>query len=186
MVLVGENRTQVERLGSCFHFHSSGNSSPMPKLHVITRTLEFDYGHRVLNHEGKCKYLHGHRGKAEITIGSDYLDDCGRVLDFGKVKEIVGGWIDDNWDHNMILHPEDSLLRASVVSTTNLSGRDPYGIWEGKFPFIMPKSCPNPTAENLVFVLAEKCVELLSPYDLNVCSVRLYETPNAYATYNYL
>lgn len=152
----------------------------MPKLHVITRTLEFDAGHRVLGHEGKCKYLHGHRYKAQIAVGSDSLDNCGRVLDFGKVKEIIGGWIDDNWDHNIILHPDDYLAGFAVGGIQELR------LFGGRRPFIMPKPYPNPTAENMAVVLAEKCVELLSEYDLSVHSVRLYETPNCWADYSYL
>ena len=28
----------------------------------VTKTIEFSYGHRLLNHNGKCRYLHGHNG----------------------------------------------------------------------------------------------------------------------------
>ena len=55
----------------------------------ITRRLEFDAGHRVLGHEGKCKNLHGHRYSAEITVTAPDLDGLGRVIDFGVIKEKV-------------------------------------------------------------------------------------------------
>ncbi len=29
----------------------------------ICRKIEFCYGHRLLNYEGKCRHLHGHNGK---------------------------------------------------------------------------------------------------------------------------
>ena len=37
----------------------------------ITKHIEFCYGHRLLNYAGKCRYLHGHNGKAVITIEED-------------------------------------------------------------------------------------------------------------------
>ena len=78
----------------------------------ITKKIEFDYGHRVLGHEGKCCYLHGHRGVAEVTVcavDDGGVDDLGRVVDFGVVKEVIGGWIDEKWDHNFLLHKDDPL-----------------------------------------------------------------------------
>ncbi|MEM4248235.1 MAG: 6-carboxytetrahydropterin synthase, partial [Candidatus Nanoarchaeia archaeon] len=32
----------------------------------VSREIEFSYGHRLLNYEGKCKHLHGHNGKALV------------------------------------------------------------------------------------------------------------------------
>jgi len=65
----------------------------------ITRKIEFDSGHRVLGHEGKCAHLHGHRYVAEITVESAGLDSLGRVVDFSVIKEKVGKWVDENWEY---------------------------------------------------------------------------------------
>ena len=40
----------------------------------VTRTIHFCYGHRLLNYQGKCRYLHGHNGKVEIELSSKALD----------------------------------------------------------------------------------------------------------------
>lgn len=61
---------------------------------LIMRKFEFDYAHRVLGHESKCKHLHGHRGVAEVIVSSPGLDSLGRIIDFGIVKQRVGKWID--------------------------------------------------------------------------------------------
>ena len=37
----------------------------------VTREIDFCYGHRLLNYDGKCSYLHGHNGRAIITIEVD-------------------------------------------------------------------------------------------------------------------
>src|SRR5262245_52482042 len=76
---------------------------------LCTRKLEFDAGHRVLGHGGKCRHLHGHRYVAEVTCYAEELDKLGFVVDFSVIKTVVGDWIDENFDHNMILNPKDPL-----------------------------------------------------------------------------
>ena len=40
----------------------------------VTREIRFCYGHRLLNYDGKCRHLHGHNGRAIITLETDRLD----------------------------------------------------------------------------------------------------------------
>ena len=79
-------------------------------MYKVTRELNFCYGHRLLEYAGKCKHLHGHNGKALITLSSSKLDDLGMVMDFTKLKLTVGVWIDNELDHKMILHKNDPLI----------------------------------------------------------------------------
>lgn len=165
---------------------------------TITRKLEFDSGHRVLGHEGKCRYLHGHRYVAEVTVHAPGLDELGRVVDFGVIKEVVGGWINDNWDHNMILHPDDPLAtvwsgKKTILGTQLFEGQIAE-LFGGKQPYIMP-SDKNPTAENLAKELFLQAADLLSFENveksssaqiytgLKVIGIRLWETPNSFADY---
>lgn len=143
---------------------------------TITRKLEFDYGHRVLGHEGKCRHIHGHRGVVELTVTAAALDTVGRVIDFSVIKREVGGWLDDSLDHNFLAHPEDPLLTLAEDTETF------YGVFAGKHPFVMPYG--NPTAENIARVIYEKAVCLLQPHGIRVTGVRLYETPNSWADYD--
>src|SRR5918992_2846257 len=78
----------------------------------VTREILFCYGHRLLNYEGKCKYLHGHNGRAVITLEAPRLDERGMVLDFTDIKRVVAAWIDDNLDHRMILQRNDPAVPA--------------------------------------------------------------------------
>ena len=59
----------------------------------VTREIDFCYGHRLLNYEGKCRYLHGHNGRAVIVLESRTLDSRGMVLDFSEIKQVVSRWI---------------------------------------------------------------------------------------------
>jgi len=83
----------------------------------ITRRLEFDSGHRIPNHDGQCKHLHGHRYAIEVTLSGEVADhpgkaDDGMVLDFGDIKAVISRWIDDRLDHRMILCRDDPAVAA--------------------------------------------------------------------------
>lgn len=149
---------------------------------TITKRLEFDYGHRVLGHDGKCRHLHGHRGRAEITVEAWKLNELDMVIDFGDVKTLVGGWIDKHWDHNLLLHEADPLMTVlTSLPTVSGLGMSPRAeaIFGGRNPFIMPNG--NPTAENMAAVLFHEAVQLLKDNRLTVLRVRLYETPTCFA-----
>ena len=134
---------------------------------TCTRRIEFDAGHRILEHESKCKYLHGHRYVIEATFTSQGLDNLGRVIDFGTIRELLGQWIDTNWDHTTILCEADKKLGETIAAQT------------GQPVFYMEK---NPTAENMAQYLLETiCPTLFADKNAKCTRIRLYETPNCYA-----
>ena len=133
---------------------------------TCTRCIEWDMGHRVLNHEGKCARLHGHRYKAEITCYANDLDEVGRVIDFGVIKAKLGEWIDDTWDHRtMICRDDTELLQV------NLSLKGAH--------FVVSNN--NPTAENIAQMLYYQAHQMLTAHGVTPVKVRVWETPNCYA-----
>ena len=131
-----------------------------------TRILKFDAGHRVVNHESKCRSLHGHEYKAHIFAESDALDSLGRVIDFSVIKEKVGAWIDEHWDHTMILWEQDPDL-------------DKINSCDKAKPVFVTEF--NPTAENLaLFLINEICPKLLNGTGVRVSKIILFETSNCY------
>ena len=128
----------------------------------VSREIDFCYGHRLLHYPGKCRHLHGHNGRAIITIEASGLDQRGMVLDFSEIKHVVSRWIDENLDHRMILNREDP-----VVPELQKLGE----------PLYLMDS--NPTAENIAKLIANFAAEQGFP----VVEVRLWETPHCYATY---
>lgn len=128
----------------------------------VTREIDFCYGHRLLNYDGKCKYLHGHNGRAVITIESPTLDARGMVIDFSDIKRVVSNWIDQNLDHRMILHRDD----PAVSALTKL----------GEPMFLVDV---NPTAENI----ARLIFEYAKSQGIPIVEARLWETPHCFATY---
>lgn len=72
----------------------------------VTREIDFCFGHRVMG-AADCGQLHGHNGRAVITLESESLDSLGMVLDFSEIKRVVSAWIDEHLDHRMILADDD-------------------------------------------------------------------------------
>lgn len=145
-------------------------------MNTATRIIDFDSAHRVLKHESKCRHVHGHRYSAHITIRSPKLDELGRVIDFGTIKEICKTWIDAKLDHNIILNSQDPLAKL-------------YREHEGEYIELMGDRAPfiienkNPTVEVIAQdVLMPNLRRLILGYNvsLEVSEITLYETANCY------
>ena len=128
----------------------------------VTREIDFCYGHRLMNYDGKCKYLHGHNGRAVISVEADRLDHRGMVLDFSDIKQVVSQWIDVNLDHRMLLHRDDPLVPILLAE------REPVFLLD-----------VNPTAENIAKLIYDHAASKGFP----IVEVRLWETPRCFATY---
>lgn len=102
-------------------------------MQLATRLHDFSAGHRVVGHENKCRLLHGHNYRVTFHCTADDLDSVGRVLDFASIKDRLCQWLEDNWDHRMLIWKDDPLLRMlQIVSNDSVV----------VLPF-------NPTAENM-------------------------------------
>jgi len=128
----------------------------------VTREIHFCYGHRLLNYDGKCRNLHGHNGRAIISLEAESLDALGMVVDFSKIKKVVSGWIDANLDHRMLLHKDDPML--AELRKHN----EPVYLLD-----------VNPTAENIAKVIYDYTKSQGFP----VTQVALWETHDSFAVY---
>ena len=133
---------------------------------TCSRIFNFDAAHRVKDHESKCKHLHGHRFVVEATFASDTgLDELGRIIDFGVLKETLGKWIDDNLDHSTILFIEDKELGDNISKHTKQE------------IFYLPF---NPTAENIASYLFYQICPKLFTGNIRCTKIKIYETPNSF------
>ena len=126
-------------------------------------------GHRVVGHESKCRHLHGHNYRIHFTCSAAQLDELGRVIDFGVIKELLCMWLEEHWDHKMMIYDEDPLL----PSLQELVPEDLVVV-----PF-------NPTAE----AMAQYLVETVAPAQLagtgvTLVSCHVEETTRCSATYS--
>jgi len=146
----------------------------MNKKMEITRRLEFDAGHRIPNHEGHCRHIHGHRYVIEVTLLGDVLNhqgyaDDGMVLDFGDIKKLTNELIVSKWDHAFLVAKEDESLVNFLGSI------------QGHKTVVLDVI---PTVENLAqtaFSILEPVLKNNFSGRLNLSRLRLYETPNCWA-----
>lgn len=124
--------------------------------YLIHRYHDISCGHRVFQHEGKCAYLHGHNYRIHFTCRafSEKLDEIGRVLDFGVVKELLCLWLEANWDHKFLIWQ-----------------KDPWYMMLYAFDQTVKSVSFNPTAEHM----ARYLVEVIGPQQLGNTGVELVE-----------
>lgn len=131
-------------------------------MYSVTKRIEFCYGHRLLEYDGICRHPHGHNAIAEIEVGSEELDSRNMVCDFGDIKKIVKGWIDQELDHKMLLRFDDPLVKPLQQL--------------GEPIFILDS---NPTVERI----ARLIFDYTSQQGFPVVRVTVWETPTSFAEY---
>ncbi len=131
-------------------------------MYRITQQIDFCYGHRLLNYDGKCRHLHGHNGRVVVVLEGDGLDERGMLVDFSDVKNALRTWIDDTLDHRMILCKDDPALQ----SLRDLG--EPVYVTDD-----------NPTAENIARLIYDQAVSLGFP----IAEVSVWESAKSFATY---
>ena len=142
----------------------------------IVKIIQWDMGHRVLNHRSICKGLHGHRYKAEICVSGNLVSESGvseegMVLDFADIKKISKKFIQEDLDHAFMVWEKDEEL----ISFFNNS--------EGHKPVIVPFT---PTAENVaayIYLKLKYKFQDVYKTGLQLHSVKLWETPSSFALY---
>src|SRR5690606_18144220 len=77
---------------------------------VAERYHDISCGHRVVGHEGKCRFLHGHNYRIHFTVAADQLDEIGRVVDFSVIKTQLCAWLEEHFDHKFLIWADDDLL----------------------------------------------------------------------------
>lgn len=140
----------------------------------IAILVDWEMGHRLPNHHGKCFNLHGHRYEAEVVVegiirGGHKAPDEGMVVDFtdlkGKVKAITQGL----WDHKTMIF-EDDPYRAELEKLPGV--------------IIVPIV---PTAENIARRLYQKMNSDMMPlaqHSYRIVKVIVRETANSWAEYS--
>ena len=147
----------------------------MPKINNmavlrLTRIFHFDMAHALLNYHGKCKNIHGHTYKLEVTVkGTPCNDDAspkkGMLIDFSDFKKLIQEEIITVWDHALMIHKDSDPILIDALKTN----------YEKVIfvPF-------QPTTENMICELSAIIKKIL-PSDLQLFSLRLYETENSFA-----
>lgn len=136
----------------------------------ITRIFTFDAAHMLDTHDGKCRNLHGHTYRLEVTLSGSLIQGGakdGMVCDFSDVKHDIEQHIISRFDH-ALLYDSNNANECELAALLEQ--------W-GKKTLRLP--CRT-TAENM----AAYIYHTLEDAKLPVSHIRLWETPNAYCDYS--
>lgn len=129
--------------------------------YIISKKIFFSYAHRMLNLKNKCSRIHGHNARVEIILESKTLKN-GILVDFDKISEKIGNWINKNFDHRLIMNKNDPYVKKMKDL--------------GEMIFLTDT---DPSAEilaKLIYLKAKK-------FNLPVVKIRLWETEFQFAEY---
>lgn len=139
---------------------------------LITKEFSFDMAHRLPNHEGKCRNIHGHTYKMQVALKGDVKDtpgapDEGMLIDFTALKNLVNRFIDLQLDHMYLCYDKDldvkKFLQDNRFAITLV-------------PFI-------PTAENMTEWIFNSLREEVERLGVELYSIKIWETPTSFAEF---
>ena len=178
--------------------------------HVIDKTFEFCYGHRVwtqkLNGEYAadlkcaCRHLHGHEGKMQVFLKSPTgtLDQTGMVTDFRHL-EWLKKWINEYIDHQFILDKSDPLYKSMLGGEELVPVYVPDTEVVAGYKVDLTNHKPDtpeyeyfegflvvdfvPTSENLSSWMAELVDAKMKKLNVTVDRIDWWETPKSRSTF---
>ena len=137
----------------------------------ITKQFSFETGHALYGYDGKCRNVHGHSYKLDVTVIGHPINDPshvkhGMVIDFGDLKAIVKEEIVSVFDHATVFNkntPHVELARELENRGHNVLLVD-Y----------------QPTSEMMIIDFADKIMNRL-PENIALHSLKLRETSTSFA-----
>lgn len=156
----------------------------MNRRYTVTKRLpDICTGHRLPNHPGGCKFLHGHNFQIYITASAYELTKDGFVIDFAELKKFTQ--VTDLFDHAFVLwelDPFAKLFRSEVVKAGILDANPE--LYEtlrilGDRVFTVPWI---PTVENISSYFLAKAKEMFDNGRVSIDSIRMFETENSECT----
>ncbi len=129
----------------------------------IAKEFDWEMGHRLPFHKGKCKNIHGHSYKMMVELEGE-LDENGMIMDYYDVKNIVGPVIEE-LDHSFMVYNGDKEVMEMIkkLGTKHLI------------------TDFQSTAENICLYILSKIKESTIPKNIKRVKVKVMETDNTYA-----
>ncbi|MGB5893495.1 MAG: 6-carboxytetrahydropterin synthase [Ignavibacteriaceae bacterium] len=127
------------------------------------KEFHWEMGHRLPEHFGLCKNIHGHSYKMIVKFEGE-LDEQGMVIDFYDVEKIIAPII-DKLDHAFMVKDDDKL---SLEFLEKLNSKKVVVNFES-------------TVENICKYISDKIIKSNLPKNIQYITVRVYETSEDYA-----
>jgi 6-pyruvoyltetrahydropterin/6-carboxytetrahydropterin synthase len=138
----------------------------------VTKVFVTETAHRLFGYQGACSNIHGHSYKFEVTLQGEELSDNGMVIDFKEIKNNIGAYINDFFDHSLILYKQDPLINILSDVKSYLGDTLKIRVMQS-----------NPTAENMALLLREFIVPFLKtqPREVTLYKIVVWETATSFA-----
>ena len=130
----------------------------------IAKEFYWEMGHRLKNHNGLCRNLHGHSYKMRVELDGEIATNS-MLMDYYKLTQIVHKIIEP-FDHSFLVEKSDNII-LSFLQENNFRCV--------VVPFVS-------TAENLCEFFANEIKKNLTQYEnIKNLTVRIYETTDVFA-----
>jgi 6-pyruvoyltetrahydropterin/6-carboxytetrahydropterin synthase len=130
---------------------------------TIAKEFHWEMGHRLPNHFGLCKNIHGHSYKMIVEFEGE-LDEQGMVIDFYDVEKIIAPMIDE-LDHAFMVKDDDEITLEFLEKLNSKKVMVDFFA----------------TVENICKYISEKIIKSNLPKNIKFINVRVYETAEDYA-----
>ena len=129
----------------------------------VAKEFHWEMGHRLPEHFGLCKNIHGHSYKMIVVIEGN-LNEQGMVIDFYDVEKKINPIV-EKLDHSFMVK-DDDMLTLEFLEKMN-----------SKKVVVDFES----TVENICKYISGEIKSSKLPNNVSSLAVRVYETPDAYA-----
>jgi 6-pyruvoyltetrahydropterin/6-carboxytetrahydropterin synthase len=129
----------------------------------IAKEFRWEMGHRLPEHFGQCKNIHGHSYKMLVEIEGE-LNKDEMVIDYYDVEKIINPII-GKLDHAFMVNKNDKVVLEFLEKMNS------------KKVIVDFQS----TAENICLYLLNEIKKVSLPQDVSEIKVRVYETSHDYA-----
>ncbi|RKY98483.1 MAG: 6-carboxytetrahydropterin synthase [Ignavibacteriae bacterium] len=129
----------------------------------IGKEFKWEMGHRLPEHFGQCKNIHGHSYKMLVEFEGE-LDENGMVIDYYDVEKIINPII-EKLDHAFLVNKDDKF---TVEFLEKLNSKKVVVDFES-------------TVENICIYLLNKIKTADLPANVKTIMVRVSETEEDYA-----
>ena len=139
-------------------------------MFILKSEIEMDIAHYLVDYNGECKNIHGHRYRLIVKVAAEELQESGHlrgmVDDFRNIKGALKK-ISEQFDHKLLLEDNAEGRRIAEFFKENEFGFDVLMV-----PY-------RTTVEEMSRDIYQK----IRSYDVNVVEVELYETPTSSCIY---
>ena len=129
----------------------------------IAKEFRWEMGHRLPEHFGLCKNIHGHSYKMIVEFEGE-LDKNQMIIDYYDVEKIIKPII-EKLDHSFMVNKKDKIVLEFLEKMNSKKVIVSF----------------NSTAENICSYLLSEIKKCSLPSNISSVKVRVYETQFDYA-----